>query len=220
MLLLSSSSGLAQDTVVITSDPTGVTIEVNGRDLGTTPFLWDVGNRALGTKTWFTSSKLLEKPVVLELSKEGFVSRKIVITSPPMMTGGTFSETYYIVTSTSFHFELDEVGGFVADNPDQLDLEFPTPAEQISTADVPSPERAIETIIHNDTDGASSLMQAAYQGHTDVALSLLSDGALLNRTAGGGWTALMFAASTGLFNVNYFFPWTTIKIPVSPGERM
>ena len=23
-----------------------------------------------------------------------------------------------------------------------------------------------------------------------------------------------------LFNVNYFFPWTTIKIPVSPGERM
>ena len=24
----------------------------------------------------------------------------------------------------------------------------------------------------------------------------------------------------GLFNVNYFFPWTTIKIPVSPGERM
>ena len=25
---------------------------------------------------------------------------------------------------------------------------------------------------------------------------------------------------TRLFNVNYFFPWTTIKIPVSPGERM
>ena len=23
-----------------------------------------------------------------------------------------------------------------------------------------------------------------------------------------------------VFNVNYFFPWTTIKIPVSPGERM
>ena len=23
-----------------------------------------------------------------------------------------------------------------------------------------------------------------------------------------------------LFNVNHFFPWTTIKIPVFPGERM
>ena len=28
------------------------------------------------------------------------------------------------------------------------------------------------------------------------------------------------AELTGLFNVNHFFPWTTIKIPVFPGERM
>ena len=31
---------------------------------------------------------------------------------------------------------------------------------------------------------------------------------------------LLMKAPGRVFNVNYFFPWTTIKIPVSPGERM
>ncbi|MCZ6879203.1 MAG: ankyrin repeat domain-containing protein, partial [Acidobacteria bacterium] len=191
VLLLSFSIGLAEkeETVVITSNPTGATIKANRAELATTPFAWKIGKDALNPSKWSIRPKLLEKPVVLELSKEGFVSRKIVITFPKIVNGVQF----YIVTSTSFHFELDEIGGSVTDNPDQVDLEFPTPAEQISTADVPSPQRAIEAIIHNDTEDASSLMQAAHRGHTDVALSLLSDGAGLNRTAGGGWTALRFA---------------------------
>jgi len=120
-----------------------------------------------------------------------------VITTPPMVTGGQFPRPYYIVTSTSFHFELDEIGGSVTDNYDQVDLEFPTPAEQISTADVPSPQRAIETIIHNDTDGASSLMQAAFRGHTEIVRFLLSKGARVNEKDRDAWTPLMFAGSAG-----------------------
>ena len=105
VLLLSFSSGLAQDRVVITSDPTGVTIEVNGRDLGTTPFVWKVGIYALNPPTDSFRSKLLEEPQVLGLSKEGYISRKVDITASPMRfpDRGT-----YVIQSTSFHFKLDE----------------------------------------------------------------------------------------------------------------
>ncbi len=166
VLLLSFTSGLAQDTVVITSDPTGVTIEVNGRDLGTTPFVWKVGSHALDPTKRSVLSRLLKEPQVLGLSKEGFVSRKIVITSPQMVTGGRDPRPYYIVTSTSFHFKLDEIKEFAASDPDKIDPEVPTLEERAPTADVPSAQRAMDAIIRDDADTedqseVSSLMRAA-----------------------------------------------------------
>jgi len=114
--------GEDKDSVEITSSPSGARIEINGTYLGTTPFRWKVGQWALDPKKHWVSSKHLSEPIRMRLSKEGFVSKEILITRGPIQWtsyNGLNHFAFYVIYPSSFDLTLDRVGDFIGQNPFQ-----------------------------------------------------------------------------------------------------
>lgn len=112
--------GKKPETVLITSDPPGARVEANGHYLGVTPYEWKVGNWALNPKKSFATSKKLGERVIVTVSADGYVSKTLEFTSQPLQwvsLNGMNRQTYYVITSTSFHFELEKVSAFLGENP-------------------------------------------------------------------------------------------------------
>ncbi|HSR52178.1 MAG TPA: trypsin-like peptidase domain-containing protein [Acidobacteriota bacterium] len=96
-------------SLLIESEPPGARIEANGTYLGTTPYVWKIGNHAFNPNKRWAGSKRLSVPIVLTLSKEGYLDRSVEITGPPLewrSLNGLNRFIYYLITSTKFSVTL------------------------------------------------------------------------------------------------------------------
>ena len=94
--------------IVITSEPAGANIEINGNFIGMTPASYEFEDYFFKSPT-FLWSKYLAEPIVLRVWKEGFMEKSLSLTSGPfewVNMNNTARKIYYVVTGTSFHVRL------------------------------------------------------------------------------------------------------------------
>jgi hypothetical protein len=101
----------SNDTLSITSLPDGAKVEWNRKVIGTTPLTYKVGEYAFNARKTSLFSKRLEQPVVLRISKEGYVTREITITQEMFWQSlnGSSRFTFHVITSNSFEIDLDKI---------------------------------------------------------------------------------------------------------------
>jgi hypothetical protein len=101
----------ADDTITITSLPDGASVEWNRKVIGTTPLTQKIGEYAFSTRKPSLFSKHLDQPVVVRVSKDGYVPKQITITEPHLWVSfnGRNRYVYHTITSNSFQVDLDTV---------------------------------------------------------------------------------------------------------------
>ena len=121
LVLLSATAVLAgqkaNDTVTITSLPDGAQVEWNRTVIGTTPMIYKVGEYAFNAKKGSIFSKHLAQPVVLRVTKDGYIAKQVTITGEPLIwrsLNGRNSYTYYTITSNTFQIDLDKIASIHA----------------------------------------------------------------------------------------------------------
>lgn len=121
LFLLVCPGRLAADTLKITSNPAGATVEIDGVLEGTTPFEKNFpGGYFLKTKTSMGSR--LEHPMVARISLTGYATKELHLTDGPMnwisFNGRSHGE-YWLLKSDHFNVDLRPIaevftGGVVA----------------------------------------------------------------------------------------------------------
>ena len=120
LLLCFSAIARADKKLTFTSDPPGARVEINGKYIGDTPLVYKVKDYVVdGAGRWVWSDYLGE-PLQMTVSKEGYVTKSLVITRGPL-TWNSFNgqnhKTYYVVTSREFSVKLEKIGEFMGSNP-------------------------------------------------------------------------------------------------------
>ncbi len=107
----SSRGEKSNDTLTITSLPDAAKVEWNRKVIGATPLTYKVGEYAFNARKNSLFSKRLDQPVVLRVSKEGYVTREITITKEMFWQSlnGKNRFTYHVITSNSFEVDLDKI---------------------------------------------------------------------------------------------------------------
>jgi WD40 repeat protein len=106
-----SSPVIAEKILTITSEPTGAVIELNGKNVGTTPVQEKI------KEFWFNGpkylwSEFLSTPLQMTVSKEGYVPQTITITTGPyrwVNANYTVEKIFYVIKQNSFHVKLQSV---------------------------------------------------------------------------------------------------------------
>ena len=109
-LFLHAAPTLA-DTLKITSNPPGATVEIDGVAVGTTPFAKDYpGGYFHRTRT--AMGQRLEHPMVARISLQGYATKEIVLTEGPMdwiSLNGRHHGEYWLLKSDHFEVQLDSI---------------------------------------------------------------------------------------------------------------
>jgi hypothetical protein len=96
------------ETLTITSDPPGATVEIEGLPAGVTPYQTNLpGGYFRKTHTAFNTR--LEHPLVARVSKEGYLAQQVTLTSGPLewiAVTGRHRGNYFLLKSDSFHVTL------------------------------------------------------------------------------------------------------------------
>lgn len=103
----------------VISEPSGATVEINGKIVGTTPI--DVKMKDF----WFNGpkylwSEFLNTPIQMTVSKDGYVAKTQTITSGPFRwvnLNYTAEKIYYVIQRTNYQVNLEKVGAFLGTNP-------------------------------------------------------------------------------------------------------
>ncbi len=108
VLLLVYAQPVRADTLKITSNPPGATVEIDGVPIGTTPCEKDLpGGYFHRTKT--SLGARLEHPMVVRVSLAGYATKEISLTEGPMnwvgLNGRNHGE-YWLLKSDHFHVDL------------------------------------------------------------------------------------------------------------------
>ncbi len=95
----------------ITSNPPGATVEINGVNMGTTPFEKDYpGGYFHKTRTSFGAR--LEHPMVARISLAGYATKEITLTEGPMEWISLYGRNrgdYWLLKSDHFHIDLQQM---------------------------------------------------------------------------------------------------------------
>jgi hypothetical protein len=96
------------ETLKITSDPPGATVEIDGLPAGITPYETNLpGGYFHKTHTAFNTR--LEHALVARVSKEGYVAQQVTLTSGPLewiAVTGRRRGNYFLLKSDTFHITL------------------------------------------------------------------------------------------------------------------
>ncbi len=116
LLLLLSITGIvfaekANDTLSITSLPEGAAVEYNRKVIGTTPLSYKVGEYAFNVQKSSLFSKRLSGPIVLRVSKKGYIDKEVVITKPYQWHSFNSQNhyTYFLIMSNHIQIDLDKI---------------------------------------------------------------------------------------------------------------
>jgi S1-C subfamily serine protease len=130
------------DTLKITSNPPGATVEIDGVSVGVTPYEEEVpGGYFHKTKT--VLGRRLEHPMVARISLAGYATKEIQMTDGPMnwvsLKGHSHGE-YWLLKMKHFHVDLDPVGkiftGIVAADVSEASAVLNDPDPQLSVEDI------------------------------------------------------------------------------------
>jgi hypothetical protein len=108
---ISFAGDKANDTLTITSIPPGAQVEFNRKVIGTTPLTYKVGEYAFNVQKSSLFSKHLSTPVVIRVSKEGYIAREVTVTKDYTWhsINGQNHFVYYVITSNNFEINLDKI---------------------------------------------------------------------------------------------------------------
>lgn len=116
-------------TLKITSIPPGATVEMDGLVAGTTPFKVEMPGGYFHTTHWRFSTRL-EHPIVVRLSKDGYVSKEMTITEGPFIWHGLYSGKaeglYWLLKTDHFEVTLDPVDKVFTGQPEISDTKNDT----------------------------------------------------------------------------------------------
>ncbi|MGB9465917.1 MAG: trypsin-like peptidase domain-containing protein [Candidatus Acidiferrum sp.] len=101
----------AADTLKITSNPPGATVEINGVSVGTTPFEKDYPGGYFH-KTRTSMGSRLEHPLVARISLAGYATKEIKMTDGPsewISINGHHHGEYWMFKSNQFQVELQPI---------------------------------------------------------------------------------------------------------------
>src|SRR6266852_9313981 len=107
-----SAKPASADTLKITSDPTGATVEIDGVKVGTTPYETKFPGGYFH-KNPFGSR--LEHPMKLRIAKSGFSSKEVEMTEGPIRytgyspLGGAYRGDCWLLKTNHFEFTLEPV---------------------------------------------------------------------------------------------------------------
>lgn len=104
-------SAALSDTLKITSNPSGATVEINGVRVGTTPYEEDVPGGYLH-KTKTALGRRLEHPMLVRISLEGYDTKEIDMTEGPMLwvsLKGHVNGAYFLLKKKHFHVDLEPI---------------------------------------------------------------------------------------------------------------
>jgi hypothetical protein len=140
---IASFAEKANDVLSITTVPPDVQVEMNRKVIGRTPLEKQIGEYAFNSRKTFIFSKRLAQPIVLRLSKEGYIPQEITITHPMTATSlnGQNHWSFYIIDSNYINVKLDKIEG----RPDQPRI--PTPTESAPTSIQLQPPAPIPTAV-------------------------------------------------------------------------
>jgi Trypsin-like peptidase domain/PEGA domain len=133
------------DTLKITSTPSGVTVEINGVAVGTTPYEQQLpGGYFHKTKT--ALGRRLQNPMAVRISLAGYTTKEIQMTEGPMnwvsLKGHNHGE-YWLLKLRHFHIDLDPISKVFTGN---ISADIPDAGEESHDADLP-PALPIEDVI-------------------------------------------------------------------------
>ena len=105
-------TAVLSDTLKITSNPPGATVEINGVSVGTTPYEEEVPGGYFH-KTRTALGRRLEHPMAARISLPGYASKEVQMTDGPMnwvsLKGHSHGE-YWLLKMKHFHVDLEPVG--------------------------------------------------------------------------------------------------------------
>lgn len=117
-LLLCFLTSASADTLKITSNPPGATVELDGITVGATPFERDFPGGYFH-RTHTAIGQRLEHPMVARLSLPGYATREIALTVGPMnwidLHGHNHGE-YWLIKSDHFHADLELISAVFTGN--------------------------------------------------------------------------------------------------------
>jgi S1-C subfamily serine protease len=156
--------------MLITSAPSGATVEINGQQMGTTPLTLPVEEYVYKGHGFWITSKYLATPVKLTLSKEGCVTKSLEITAGPyewVNANGTARHIYYVITSPDFHLKLDEIGQFLGVNP-FADKKDNAPVSEVAKPAEPTvatrPKMPVEEIVRRSLPAVTIIQSSKGSG--------------------------------------------------------
>ena len=111
LILLTLPMRAFAEKLRITSNPTGATVEIDGVNVGTTPFEKDYpGGYFHKTRTSFGAR--LEHPMVARISLAGYTMKELTLTEGPLnwvSLNGRSHGDYWLLKSDHFHAELQPI---------------------------------------------------------------------------------------------------------------
>jgi hypothetical protein len=99
------------DVLTITSSPSGANVEIDGQPVGPTPYKIDYPGGYFH-KTHSVFGERLEHSMLLRVSKDGYLSQQVTITTGPFEWVGLTGRhhgTYFLLRSDTFKIRLDPV---------------------------------------------------------------------------------------------------------------
>jgi hypothetical protein len=106
----------ANDMVTVISIPVGAQVEWNRKVIGTTPLTYKVGEYAFNVQKSSLFSKHLTTPVVIRVSKEGYIAKEVTVTQAYQWHSLNYQNhfTYFIITSNNYEINLDKIAAKTA----------------------------------------------------------------------------------------------------------
>ncbi|MHB8526035.1 MAG: trypsin-like peptidase domain-containing protein [Candidatus Acidiferrales bacterium] len=147
MTLFVPIAGARTTTLSISSKPTGATVEIDGLDVGKTPYIVKYpGGYFHKTHTVFSAR--LEHPIVARISKEGYSTQEVTLTDGPFIWrtfNGRSEGNYWLIKTEHFEVNLEPLAKSFTGMPKITDpaselpaTSNPLPAEQIVDAANPA----------------------------------------------------------------------------------
>jgi hypothetical protein len=174
LVVLALSANIRADTLTITSEPPGATVEVEGLVNGKTPSHTELP-AAYFRKPHMAFTTRLDHPVVLHVSKEGYATRLITLTDGPfewVAITGKRHGNYFLLKSDHFDIKLSQ-----ATEPEEMGTghERPGPISKTAEADVAAPAAKAAAGTVTITSGSSGLdiyVDDKFVGQTPSTLAL------------------------------------------------
>jgi hypothetical protein len=168
-----AASRTRADTLTITTDPPGATVEIDGLVAGTTPYQTEFPGGYFH-KTHMAFNARLEHSMVARVSKKGYLAQQVTLTSGPfdwIAVTGRRRGNYFLLKSDHFHIKLQER------SPDE-DL----PLDTIEKAG-PLPRASSEAPRDSDSDAKTGLRTGTVSISSDFGSSeIYVDGKFVGQT--------------------------------------
>jgi len=149
---------LSAEELLVTSNPFGATVEIDGRIVGRTPYVAKLpGGYFHKTMTVFQAR--LEHPLHMRISKDGYISKDIELTEGPMRwiaLNGVDHGNYYLLKDKQFSVTL---------NPEAKEFTAPLAKPSASPQmELTSAELSIESIVDQTSSAVLKLSTAEGSG--------------------------------------------------------